>query len=75
MAEVKFKLPDVRWHSVAEFILDALVAIVAGNLAAKFFLTPNVPITAQITEFLMVLGVVAIAVKYCLSTRIFKGRG
>jgi len=47
----------------------------AGNLAAKFFLATNVPITEQFTSFLIVLAIVLAVAKFCISTRIVKARG
>ena len=73
--ELKLKLPDIHWGSVLEFLVDALIVIMAGNLAAKFFMTPDTPITEQFTEFLATMAVVAAVVKYCVSTRIVKARG
>lgn len=71
--ETTIRIPKVNWKSVLEFMLDALIVIVVFNLAGKFFLASNVPITAQLTEFVIVLGITAIAVKYVLATKIVKG--
>ena len=73
--EVKLSMPDIRWGDIFEFIIDALIVIAAGNLAAKLFMESDLPITGQFTGFLFTLGAIGVAVKYVLSTRIVKGRG
>lgn len=73
--QVTLKIPKVRWGDVLEFIIDALIVIAAGNLAAKLFMESDMPITGQFTGFLFTLGAIGVAVKYVLSTRIVKGRG
>jgi hypothetical protein len=72
--ELKLKIPEIHWGSVLEFLADALIVIMAGNLAAKFFLATNVPITEQFTSFLIVLAIVLAVAKFCISTRIVKAR-
>ena len=73
MAEqMTLSVPKFRWSDVFEFCIDSLIVIAAGNLAAKFFLVSEVPITEQFTGFLFTLGAVGVAVKYVLSTRIMK---
>lgn len=73
MAEsTTISIPKPNFPSIIEGIIDFAIIATVFWLASRFLLASNVEIQNQPIEFVMVLGITGIAVKWCLSTKIWK---
>lgn len=71
MENVSFTVPKPNFASIIEGIIDFLIIAAVFWNASGLLLTKDVDIQDQPIAFVMVLGITAIAVKWCLSTKIW----
>lgn len=73
MAETTtISIPKPNFPSIIEGAIDFIIIVTVFWLAAGFLLEKGVDIQDQPVSFVMVLGLTGIAVKWCLSTKIWK---
>jgi hypothetical protein len=71
--KVQFSIPKPNIPSIIEGLIDFMIIATVFHIASGFLLAKDVDIQAQPVAFVAVLGLTGIALKWCLSTKIWKG--
>jgi hypothetical protein len=70
--KLSLSIPKPNFGSIIEGVIDFIIIAAVFSLASDALLAKEVDIQDQPVAFVMVLGLTAIAVKWCLSTKIWK---